>query len=831
VSNRVRILSLALITSLAVLAPTTGAAGATRTLGATPRWGYSPLAAGGRASARQPSSLGAFSGPLGFGSALIGSAPAGNGPSTVAVNPATDTIYVANGNNLSGAPVGGDTVSVIDSRHCNAQDVSRCKGPWPTITVASLPSTIAVDPVTDTVYVAAFVDNSGGPGAVSVFNGATCNALDSAGCGQNPATVPVGVGPIGIFADHRNHTVYVANTDYPVGNTVSMIDSATCNAHDLDACPTTEPPTVTIPPLLAGFPGSAPDDVDVDQATHTAYVAIIGGVAAFDANTCNATVQTGCGTIGTMTGDPNGAFSAKVDPANHTVYTTNYDSTISVFDLRHCTAANLAGCAATAVGTVTLPQPGFETNIWVAVDPANHSVYVVYQKDDALVVVNTNICNGTHLAACATLNPHEIHTGTDPEFVALDPQTQTLYTANQLDNDVSVIDASRCNAQTTTGCRPQAPEVPIQAGALAADPAVHTTYAASGPAAVSMIDTKDCNAYYGAGCLATPPTVTVGTNPSAIAIDRRTQTVYVANFGSQTAPGPGTVSVVADRTCNAQRPGGCAATSTLHVPGGNPVRIAVNSVTDTIYVATITDSGPNLVSVFNGATCNAGDTSGCNQTPASLQVGDSGGSFNDSSMSIAVNKATNTIYVTNLTFPPNPQPYIGDTVYVINGATCDANSTTGCGQTPTTVTLGSDALGIAANPVEVAVDQATNTIYTANLANGEGPGTSSVINGATCNGTDTTGCGQTPATARAGFGADGVAIDQATNQVYVTNIEDTSVTTIDGASCNGTTTGGCEHTRTQATVGDYPGAITVDPAVGTAYVADALGVSVFPLTP
>ena len=50
-------------------------------------------------------------------------------------------------------------------------------------------------------------------------------------------------------------------------------------------------------------------------------------------------------------------------------------------------------------------------------------------------------------------SPPKIHTGADPEGVVLDPDTQTLYTANEVDNDVSVIDASRCNAQNTSGCR------------------------------------------------------------------------------------------------------------------------------------------------------------------------------------------------------------------------------------------------------------------------------------------------------------------------------------------------------------------------------------------
>jgi hypothetical protein len=133
------------------------------------------------------------------------------------------------------------------------------------------------------------------------------------------------------------------------------------------------------------------------------------------------------------------------------------------------------------------------------------------------------------------------------------------------------------------------------------------------------------------------------------------------------------------------------------------------------------------------------------------------------------------------------------------------------------------------NPWGLAADEATDTINTANLADGEGPGTVSVINGATCNGQDITGCGQTPATAPAGFGTISIAVDQLTNRVYATNLQDSSVTTINGNSCNGTNTDGCGHTRANAIVGHGPGAIAVDPSLDTAYVADGGGVSVIPL--
>ena len=100
-------------------------------------------------------------------------------------------------------------------------------------------------------------------------------------------------------------------------------------------------------------------------------------------------------------------------------------------------------------------------------------MYVTNQKDDSVIVVNANVCNGSDQAGCATLDPPEIHTGADPEILTLDPDTQTLYTANQVDNDVSVIDATRCDAQTTSGCRARVAEAPIGSEpSVTADPPV-----------------------------------------------------------------------------------------------------------------------------------------------------------------------------------------------------------------------------------------------------------------------------------------------------------------------------------------------------------------------
>jgi DNA-binding beta-propeller fold protein YncE len=784
VSNRIRNLSLAFAISLGVLAVAFGASAA----------------------------------PSGLGSARVGSARVGAGPSELAVDPATHTIYVANGNNDNGPSAGGDTVSVIDTRRCDARDVSQCKGPWPTITVGKFPAGIAVDEQTDTVYVASVGGNS-----VSVFNGATCNAIDASGCRQTPASVPVGLGPLGLYDDPTNHTVYVANfgapaTGGPPGNstTVSMINSATCNATDLTACPAAPPPTVTV--------DGAPSAVTVDQSTDSAYVTTIGkgpqnGWSVFDTTTCNATVQSGCGSIGRLPGDPAGPNDAEVDQANETLYTANWDNTISAFDLSRCNAADLAGCASDKPGTVTpWPNPGFEHDLYATVDPALHSVYVSYQLDDALAVINTNVCNGTHLAACARLRPPSVHTGADPQGLILDPTTQTLYTANEVDDDVSVIDASACSAEDTKGCRHPAPSVGIPGpGAVATDNAVHTVYVTSGADAVAMINTRRCNASRTAGCGKTPRDVTVGKYPSDVAANLKTQTIYVARFGARSPTGK--ITVIDAGRCNATRATGCSHSETLRLSAGQPHEVAVNPVTNTIYVALATAHGPDVVDVFNGATCDATRATGCHQKPRELKVGESGGRLGNSSLSLAVAPKTNTLYATNRQEPKED----GHTVYVLNGATCDATDHAGCDQKPATITVGRD-------PSAAAIDPGTNTIYITNHAGGDYAASVSVIDGATCDATHHGGCHHRPSTTSVGFGAIDLVVDPSSHRIYTANLHDTSVSVIDGATCNGRHHGGCRTAPLRDAVGNYPEAIAIDPGAGTAYVVNLDNtVSVVPL--
>ncbi|MGA2631822.1 MAG: choice-of-anchor D domain-containing protein, partial [Terriglobia bacterium] len=184
-----------------------------------------------------------------------------------------------------------------------------------------------------------------------------------------------------------------------------------------------------------------------------------------------------------------------------------------------------------------------------------------------------------------------------------------------------------------------------------------------------------------------------------------------------TNDGSGTVTVI-DGATNA----------TTTIPAGlSPHAVAVNPVTNKIYVANV--SGNN-VTVIDGAT-NATTTVTAGTSP----------------WDAAVNPVTNQIYVTNA---------FGSSVTVIDGAT----------DTSTTVAVGVQPYALAVNPV-------SNKIYVANGANNN----VTVIDGAT-NSTTTVVVGTVPCA---------VAVNPVTNKIYVANRDSNNVTVIDGAT-NATST-------------------------------------------
>ena len=161
-------------------------------------------------------------------------------------------------------------------------------------------------------------------------------------------------------------------------------------------------------------------------------------------------------------------------------------------------------------------------------------------------------------------------------------------------------------------------------------------------------------------------------------------------------------------------------------------------------------------------------TKGCGQPLATIKVG-------GFLVAAAFNPATGTLYAAS------PQ---GD-VFVIDAAACSAVTTRGCTQPVRKV---KDGLG----PAALDIDVATDTVYAVNNGSGNG-NTVSVIDGATCNGKNGSGCSQTPHTTTVGSGAFWATVDQASDTVYVANNNDGTVSVINGALCNASVTSGCEH--------------------------------------
>ena len=108
------------------------------------------------------------------------------------------------------------------------------------------------------------------------------------------------------------------------------------------------------------------------------------------------------------------------------------------------------------------------------------------------------------------------------------------------------------------------------------------------------------------------------------------------------------------------------------------------------------------------------------------------------------------------------------------------------------------------------------------VADGDLPGTVSIINTATCNGFETTGCPAHYPAIATGRSPLIMTIDTTTDHVYVGDASSAAVSIINGAACNSRVTTGCATASRQQPVSSVPFGITVDPATNTVYTTDGL---------
>jgi DNA-binding beta-propeller fold protein YncE len=354
------------------------------------------------------------------------------------------------------------------------------------------------------------------------------------------------------------------------------------------------------------------------------------------------------------------------------------------------------------------------------VDQATHTVYVANVAEDTVSVIDGNRCNSSNASRCSQIATLTV--GPNPLFMAFDPTTGTLYVTitGGTENTIAVVNANTCNARNTSGCG-QTPAVVTVPGVTFSD------------------DTGQA---------------------SNIGLGTATHTLYIGDAAE------GLVSFLDTATCNGTNTSGCSQTPTTTATNGDT--LTIDHTNHSVYVTNFVDA---TLSVFDSANCNAGNTSGCGQTAGPFPNYGAG-------LPGAVDETTHTLYVSF-----GGAEGVLEYVAMIDGSTCNATVTSGCGNTPPMVQVGN-------HPSEIVLDPTTRSVYVVSAESSK----ISVINADTCNATNQTGCTPLPLPALAvGIGSLGIDIDVETHTLYVPSQDLNNVWVLNASKCNATHTSGCTH--------------------------------------
>jgi YVTN family beta-propeller protein len=319
--------------------------------------------------------------------------------------------------------------------------------------------------------------------------------------------------------------------------------------------------------------------------------------------------------------------------------------------------------------------------------------------------------------------------------MAVNPITNKVYTLNEFDNTVSVFDANTGNTKTiAVGPRPQY---------IAVNPVTNKVYVNnSSDATLSVIDgATDTNL--------TVPALAIGSH-GPISVDPVHNIVYIVRL---TGPGSDEVTYFNGDTNSWY---------TIATESFQPIAIAINPLTSTLYVAHYATGDVRIISsVFNPA----------DDFPQTFSLGMWSKPF-----AIAVNPVTNRIYVIT---EDSRGP-----IAVIDGATRTAD-------------FPLPASGHAVGPKGLAVNPVTNRVYA--LFNGE----VIVMDGATNT--------YTYVPVSTGSGQAEIAVNPVTNKVYIAS-DNGLLTILDGDT----------NTTSAASVPAGTNALGIDPIRNVAYIFSSL---------
>lgn len=701
------------------------------------------------------------------------------------VDQATNTAYIAN--QLD------NTISVVDGEKCNGKNASMCT-PIATISPGPYPADLVLDAAHRTLFAGLAGGNSDSIAVIDIGN---CNATNTSGCGQTPkqvvfsgnrnwrggaASVPFGF-PAIMDLDETTHTLYVPDANE---GPVYLLDTSTCNGSTA-SCSS---------PIVTAVMG---DGVVVERAHHSVFVvqaiSFSNQIRIFDSSTCNSTNQTGCGA------PPSQSFTAgffpnlpaTVDEATHTLYMpAAFPNILGVIDTSVCNASTTVGCGSAA--QVHVQAYGFAA----VFDPLTKTVYVENNLSTSISVVNAATCNAMNHSGC-NQKPPILATGLAPAPFGYNPVTQTLYVSAQETNFAWVLDGSNCNGTKTSGCTREAPTTNTGSGPSGLDlnPNTKTLYVANqGGNTVSVIDASVCNEQQPGGCNQTWPTVGLGATPFRVAVNKTTNTVYVANFN-------GTLSVINGATCNGSVHSSCNQAPATTTVGARPNDLVVDEPSNTIYVA---NRNSNTVSVVDGRHCQGSDTSGCSQAWFTFNVG-------QAPQALAFNPNNQTLYVGLDT---------GAYVSVVSALHCNNHDTTDCSAKAT--------VPVHDSPIGIGVVLDKNTIYVVDRFSMS----VSIFDGSMCNGSNVAGCptSMAPRVSIAAFpdALDNpfttfitgrqIVIDQTKHTVFIPTQGDTDLVVLNGNDCRADHLNGCKPKISSPRTGGTPNFAAVDPSTETVYVAN-----------
>jgi DNA-binding beta-propeller fold protein YncE len=347
-----------------------------------------------------------------FAQQVIATVPVGSSPSTEAINPVTNTIYIANacGNDPSCRYTSRGTVTVVDGATHNTQSVY----------VGFDPYGVAVNPVTNKIYVANYcgADSWCGWGTVTVIDGATLATT----------SVTVGSAPFAVAVNSVTNKIYVANECgddvycYTHGGTVTVIDGVTLSTA-----------TVTV--------GASPDPPVVNSVTNKIYVANYCG----NDSTCSSYAPFPFGTVTVIDGVTlstatvyvgNSPYGLDVNSITNKVYVANQCG-----DDPYCgSTASMTVIDGATLATTDVGIAGFYPEV-VAVNSVTNKIYV------PSFCYGDSFCGGGPGAVTvidgATLSASNVAAGDKPYSIAINSATNKIYVANYCGS------GSPCNGTVT----------------------------------------------------------------------------------------------------------------------------------------------------------------------------------------------------------------------------------------------------------------------------------------------------------------------------------------------------------------------------------------------